>query len=76
MVWALNHTVAPKEQALGCVDCHQKSGVLDQVEGLYFPGRAEHSLLDKLGVLALLGTFFGVLGHGALRWFFYRRRSK
>jgi octaheme c-type cytochrome (tetrathionate reductase family) len=76
MVWALNHTVAPKEQALGCVDCHQKSGVLDQVEGLYIPGRAEHSLLDKLGVLALLGTFFGVLGHGALRWFFYRRRSK
>ncbi|GFO53085.1 cytochrome c [Geomonas sp. Red276] len=29
MVWALNHTVAPKEMALSCPNCHVEGGRLD-----------------------------------------------
>ncbi|BCG47153.1 Octaheme tetrathionate reductase [Citrifermentans bremense] len=27
MVWSLNHMVAPKEQALRCIDCHEKGRI-------------------------------------------------
>ena len=76
MLWSLNHTVAPKEQALTCVDCHSKDGVLAQVTDVYIPGRAQHTLMDRLGLLALIATLLGVLGHGFLRWFFYKRRNR
>lgn len=29
MYWPINHMVAPKEQALGCMDCHGDAGRLD-----------------------------------------------
>lgn len=29
MYWRINHMVAPKEQALGCLDCHGDNGRLD-----------------------------------------------
>jgi hypothetical protein len=75
---ALNHTVAPKEQALSCNACHGagSDGLLDDVEGLYIPGRLQHSWLDRYGVLALILTFLGVAGHGALRAYFGWRRKQ
>jgi octaheme c-type cytochrome (tetrathionate reductase family) len=78
MSWALNHMVAPKEQALSCNACHGKGsvGLLDDVEGLYIPGRLQHSWLDHYGVLALILTFLGVAGHGALRAYFGWRRKQ
>ena len=76
MLWALNHTVAPKEQALTCIDCHSKNGVLANVPDIYIPGQAQHTLMDKLGLLALLATLLGVLGHGLLRWVFFKRRNR
>ncbi len=76
MLWSLNHTVAPKEQALTCADCHSKGGVLAEVTDVYIPGRAQHTLLDKMGLLALIAAVLGVLTHGALRWVFNRRRSR
>ncbi len=29
MYWRLNHEIAPKEQALSCLDCHREGGVMD-----------------------------------------------
>jgi hypothetical protein len=29
MYWRINHMVAPKEQALGCLECHGDNGRLD-----------------------------------------------
>ncbi|WP_092345490.1 tetrathionate reductase family octaheme c-type cytochrome [Desulfuromusa kysingii] len=29
MYWRINHMVAPKDQALGCLDCHSSNGRLD-----------------------------------------------
>lgn len=73
---ALNHTVAPKEQSVQCVDCHSKGGLMASVPDVYVPGSGQHSWLDRFGGLALLATFAGVLLHGALRWIFTIRRNR
>ena len=65
--WILNHEVAPAEQALSCEECHNPNGRLSKLEGFYLPGRDHNSLLDWIGVLAILGALGGVLIHGALR---------
>jgi octaheme c-type cytochrome (tetrathionate reductase family) len=73
---ALNHTVAPKEQALGCVDCHSPGGLMSALPDVYVPGTAPHGWLDKVGLLALIAALLGVSLHGFLRWFFAMRRKR
>jgi octaheme c-type cytochrome (tetrathionate reductase family) len=68
-MWAINHMVAPKEKALGCVECHANAGRLNQIDGVYMPGRSrDHAQWLEVGgwLLAAL-TLFGVLGHGLIR---------
>jgi len=72
--WPVNHMVAPKEDALACSECHAKEGRLAHLEGFYMPGRGDKKMLDFVGMFAVLGTFGGVLGHGAARAFAARRR--
>jgi hypothetical protein len=67
MDWPITHMVAPKEKALGCVECHAAKGRLAGLDGIYMPGSGTHPLLDKLGWGLALLTLLGVLGHGALR---------
>jgi octaheme c-type cytochrome (tetrathionate reductase family) len=64
MHWPLSHMVAPKEQALGCADCHSKDGRLKNLTGFYMPGRDKSELLDIIGWLMVLGTLGGVSIHG------------
>jgi len=71
--WPITHMVAPKEDALTCTQCHSKSGRLQKVQGIYMPGRDHNVLLDTLGWLAVFGTLFGVLGHGAVRIYLSRK---
>ncbi len=68
MDWPITHMVAPKEKALGCVQCHAKDGRLAGLPGIYMPGSGSHALLDKLGWGLALLTLLGVLGHGAVRF--------
>ncbi len=68
-MWPITHMVAPKDKALGCVDCHTANGRLEKVDGLYLPGRArDHNRLVEVAgwALAML-TLLGVTGHGVLR---------
>ncbi len=68
-MWAINHMVAPKEKALGCVECHASTGRLDKIDGVYMPGRTrDHARWLEIGgwLLAAL-TLVGVLGHGLIR---------
>jgi hypothetical protein len=61
--------VAPKEKALACVACHSSAGRLEQIDGVYMPGRSrDHARWLELGgwLLAAL-TLIGVLGHGLMR---------
>jgi len=73
--WPVNHMVAPKEDALECGECHAKEGRLSHLDGFYMPGKGDSKMLDMIGLLAVLGTLGGVLGHGAIRMVAGRRRK-
>jgi len=64
MRWPTTHMVAPKEKAVGCVECHSTNGRLQKVSGLYLPGRDSNKVLNVLGWTAALLTLIGVLIHG------------
>jgi len=67
MSWPITHMVAPKDNALGCADCHQAAGRLAGIDGIYIPGRDRHALIDLAGWATAGLTLLGVAGHGALR---------
>ncbi len=73
MTWPITHMVAPKEDALTCTQCHSKFGRLQNVKGIYMPGRDRSQGLDMLGWLAVFGTLFGVLVHGGVRIYLSRK---
>lgn len=78
MYWPTTHMVPPKEQAVGCGECHTRSaeGRLADLPGFYLPGRDSAKLVDMAG-FALLGlAAAGVGGHGLLRAAFWLRRRK
>ncbi len=76
MYWPVNHMVAPKEQAVACVECHTRSG--SRLEGLrdfYLPGRDREPLVERLGIASILGALVGVVLHGSARIVAARRRE-
>jgi hypothetical protein len=75
MHWPLSHMVSPKEEALGCADCHSRDGRLKALTDFYLPGRDKNYWLDLIGWLAVLGTLGGVSLHGLARILFNRRRT-
>jgi octaheme c-type cytochrome (tetrathionate reductase family) len=76
MAWPITHMVAPKGDALTCAQCHAPSGGvgrLDNIPGIYMPGRRANELLNT-GGWALAGlTLLGMLGHGAGRIYSARK---
>lgn len=67
MYWPITHMVAPKDQALGCTECHAKNGRLAGIEGIYIPAHNNNPWVDRIGWTIVLLTFLGVLGHGFIR---------
>ena len=76
MSWPITHMVAPKEDALSCVQCHAKDGRLKSVQGIYLPGRGDSRLLDMAGWTLALLTLIGVLIHAAGRIYASRRKGQ
>jgi octaheme c-type cytochrome (tetrathionate reductase family) len=76
MLWPITHMVAPKEQAVSCVQCHSANGRLAGIGGVYLPGRDSHPLIDRLGWLAAAAALAGVLIHGAVRVLTRRRNHR
>jgi octaheme c-type cytochrome (tetrathionate reductase family) len=73
--WPINHMVAPEEDALECDECHSKGGRLKDLDGFYMPGTGRTRWLDIIGLLVILGTLLGVLGHAAIRIIAAKRRN-
>ena len=76
-MWLITHMVAPKEKALGCVECHASGARLEKIDGVYMPGRGrDHARWLEIGgwAVALL-TLLGVLGHGLGRVIANKRNS-
>jgi octaheme c-type cytochrome (tetrathionate reductase family) len=67
-VFPTTHMVAPKESVLTCNECHvRESGRLQDIAGVYLPGRDRFGLLDTLGWAVVAASLFGVLLHGTGR---------
>jgi octaheme c-type cytochrome (tetrathionate reductase family) len=71
MYFPITHMVAPKDEALGCNDCHKKNGRLANLSGFYMPGRDGFLLVGRLGWFLTLLTVIGVFLHGFTRLFLY-----
>ncbi|BAZ93512.1 uncharacterized protein FOKN1_1113 [Thiohalobacter thiocyanaticus] len=63
MYWPITHMVAPGKDALNCAACHAPDGRLAGLGGFYMPGRDSFPWLDRIGLIAVLGTLGGVLLH-------------
>jgi hypothetical protein len=69
MFWPLTHMVAPKENAVGCVECHtpEENGRLANLDGFYMPGRDRSGLFDMLGFALVILSILGAVIHGVAR---------
>jgi len=77
MYWPINHMVAPKEQTVGCAECHSRNeGRLATLTGFYLPGRDNNNLLDGFGIIAFFGALIVVIIHAATRIIITIRQNK
>lgn len=76
MSWPITHMVAPKEKALNCVECHSRQGRLQDIAGIYIPGRDRSEWLDRAGYSLAGLALLGVLGHGTLRLVTRKKRKE
>jgi octaheme c-type cytochrome (tetrathionate reductase family) len=68
MFWPVNHMVSPKDQSVGCAECHTRNnGRLKNLSGFYMPGRDRIQSVDFLGILFIGISILGVFGHGLVR---------
>ncbi|MHB1669873.1 tetrathionate reductase family octaheme c-type cytochrome [Thiomonas sp.] len=76
MYWPIAHMVAPKSQALSCMQCHADNGRLQNIDGVYMPGRSKdhQPWIERIGLLVAALAFAGVLIHGLIRVALWLRR--
>jgi octaheme c-type cytochrome (tetrathionate reductase family) len=75
MYWPVNHMVAPREKAVGCVECHTRDNSrMASLAGFYMPGRDRNQAVDSLGAFAIIGALAGAAVHGILRILAWRKR--
>jgi octaheme c-type cytochrome (tetrathionate reductase family) len=75
MSWPLTHMVAPKDKAVGCLECHTQGGRLAGIDGVYLPARDANRLVDGAGWTLAALALLGVLGHAVMRGVTARRRA-
>ena len=77
MYWPLNHMVAPKDQAVGCAECHTRhDGRLASLTGFYLPGRDYNKHLDRFGLVAFFVAILAVMVHAVFRVVLSIRRKE
>ncbi len=76
MTWPITHMVAPKNQALACVECHQPNSRLKGLPGIYMPRHSANEWLNTAGWSLAGLALLGVIGHGGLRLYLWRKGKK
>ena len=77
MYWPINHMVAPKDQTVGCAECHtRENGRLANLDGFYLPGRDYNKRLDASGVFLFFAALGAVILHAAFRIVMAIRRKE
>lgn len=77
MYWPVNHMVAPKEDALQCVECHRRNNSrLAGLNDFYMPGRDTSTRIDWAGSLMLYGALLGVGLHAVARVIHAQKKTK
>jgi octaheme c-type cytochrome (tetrathionate reductase family) len=76
MYWPIEHMVAPKTQALSCMQCHASDGRLQNIDGVYMPHRPKdhNTWLERIGLTVAALALAGVLLHGLIRFGLWLRR--
>ncbi|MCX7835762.1 MAG: tetrathionate reductase family octaheme c-type cytochrome [bacterium] len=68
MTWPINHMVAPKSQALSCVECHSRENSrLAALTDFYLPARDRNYWIDHIGKGLIIFTIIAVILHTLLR---------
>ena len=75
MWWPITHMVAPANKAVQCDECHVKGGRLENIEGVYIPGRDDLPLISWLGYGLIILTILGVAIHTIFRFATRKQRN-
>ena len=75
-VYPTTHMVAPKDNRVGCGECHSRNGRLANIEGVYMPGRDYNAALNWVGWAGTLAALIGVAIHGLIRVFAGQKRKE
>lgn len=76
-MYPLNHTIAPKEDALGCDDCHNRED--SRMKGLtisYVPGRGDFSMFTRFAWIMLGLMVIGAVFHAGTRIYFKLKKRR
>ena len=73
--WPLSHMVSPKEQTVGCTECHSRESRLDNLNDFYLPGRDYSKVADFAGFGVILLSLAGVVIHAFIRVFMFFKRN-
>ncbi len=65
--WPINHMVAPKEDTVGCNECHRIGGRLASLTDFYMPGRDSIAWLSIAGWGLVALTLLAVFLHALMR---------
>lgn len=63
----LNHMVAETSKTVSCIECHQKDGRLEEIKGVYIPGRDKNIMLDGFGIFIIIASAVLAIGHAFMR---------
>jgi octaheme c-type cytochrome (tetrathionate reductase family) len=75
--YPITHMVAPKENTVGCKECHiREQGRFASVSGVYMPGRDHFGIISTLGWIAVLAALCGVMLHGMGRILMKRQKEE
>jgi len=75
MYLPLSHMVSKSEDALTCEDCHTRNNSrLQNVKDVYIPGSSYNASLDTFGIILILASILGVIGHALLRYVSWKKQ--